>query len=152
VQLPHTYQTGQQRIIGWIVAAVVLGTAVFTIAGPGGVDGYVTGLVGFLIATASARFAMCRVTANDDGVQVVNTWRTLLLRWEEIDRFEVVPFGACPIRLRNGRTVLMTGIQQKNISGMRGTHDTPERRMIDELNALLHQRSPPTATTSPAPT
>jgi hypothetical protein len=66
-------------------------------------------------------------------------------------RFEVVPFGACPIRLRNGRTLLMTGIQQKNISGMLGTHDTAERRMIDELNAPLEERSPPTGPRSGVP-
>ena len=71
---------------------------------------------------------------------------TVNVRWEEIDKFAVSPQGPCRMKLRNGRTLGITGIQQKNISGRLGTHNTPERRMIDELNALLQQRVSPPAT------
>jgi hypothetical protein len=146
VQLPRTYQTGHQRIISWILVLVALASGVFiivfSIVGPPGVDGYVTGVALFLTAAGTARFATCRLIANDDGVQVVNMSETVNLRWDEIDEFKVSAQGPCRMKLTNGRTLGITGIQQKNISGMLGTHNTPERRMIDELNALLQERSP----------
>ena len=146
-QLPRTYQTGHQRIIGWIVALVVLATGVFmivfSIVGPGHADGCVMGVVAIFLAGGMARFAMCRLIASDDVVQVVNMSETVNLRWEEIDGFEVSAYGPCPIKLTDGRTLRITGIQQKNISGMLGTQNTPERRMIDELNALLKERMRP---------
>ena len=137
----RTYQTAMQRYVPLVVAAIVLVASVISAAHAPSLAGraYIAGLA-ILVAIVGVRFARCRVIAGDEGVRVVNLKNTLDLRWDEIEHFEVARFGACPIRLKNGRTVLMTGIQQKNISGMLDTQDTPERQMIDELNAVLAER------------
>jgi hypothetical protein len=140
----RTFQTGHQRIIGWIVFAWLLVMPVVFVVLPHEGDGvYPAGALSLVVAVGVARFALSRVIASDDGVRVVNVLQAVDLRWEEIDTFELAATGPCQIRLKDGATVAMTGIQQKNISGMLGTQNTPERRMIDELNALLEERGRP---------
>ena len=140
--LPRTYRTRHQQVIAWILVGVLLVSAVAFVAVPHQSDSvYVTGVMSIFAAIGLGRFALCRVIASDDGVRVVNLLHTVQLRWDEIDGFEVTPYGPCQIGLKDGKRLSMTGIQQKNISGMLGTQNTPERRMIDELNALLQARS-----------
>jgi hypothetical protein len=144
LRLPRTYRTRHQQVIAWILVCVLLVAAVTFVVVPHESNSvYVTGVMSLAAAVGLGRFALCRVIASDDGVRVVNLLQTVQLAWEEIDGFEVAPYGPCQIRLKNGESVSLTGIQQKNISGMLRTQDTPERRMIDELNALLEERVRP---------
>lgn len=108
------------------------------------------GVVQILIAFGAVRLVRCGVIASEDGVRVLNQWRTTELRWDEIDLFEFGPRGMSSIRVNDGRTIAMNGIQQKNITTILNKQDTPERRMIGELNALLAEHNQRAAASRPS--
>jgi hypothetical protein len=95
---------------------------------------------GFGLALASwsaLRVARCGVFVEDGGVRVLNPLSTVRLGWSEIARFELKAYGACTLKRVHGRSVGIFGIQQTAWAAQRGRTDTPEARMIAELNALL---------------
>jgi hypothetical protein len=90
-----------------------------------------------LAAWSLLRVARCGVYVEDGGVRVLNPLSTVRLRWSEIARFELKPYGACLVKRVQGRSVGIFGIQQTAWAAQRRKADTPEARMIAELNALL---------------
>jgi hypothetical protein len=83
------------------------------------------------------RVAKARVCALPSGVRVVNPIRTYVLAWDEIEEFRLRSYGSCVVKKRDGGLVAMFAIQQTNWANIRNKTDTPERAMIDELNASL---------------
>ncbi len=95
----------------------------------------------FLAAVGIARFARCGVHVTASGVRVTNMLSTTDLAWQQIKEFKLSPVGACLIRLKDGRWVSIIGIEQTNLAWLTNRQDTPERRMISELNELLREHA-----------
>jgi len=94
-----------------------------------------------------ALFAVCglsRLSIEDRGVRVVNTRRTFLLRWNDIERFSLGRYGLLRevgiAELRDGRRVGIWGIQGPNAVRRRST--VSAKRLIGAMNAELARRRP----------
>jgi hypothetical protein len=137
------YQSGRQGVIAWCGAGFVVAVAVFVLLDPTARHhgGYVIAGVALLIALGMARFARCGVHVTTAGVRVTKLLSTIDLPWDEIREFKLAPVGACLLGLKDGRWVAISGLQQTNLDGLNGREDTPERRMIKELNDLLREHT-----------
>lgn len=135
------YQSRVQVVFGWALAAVMVGVGVVVLILPTAHrhGGYVIAAVAFVAAAGLARFARCGVRVSADSVRVTNMLRTTDLEWGQIREFKLSPVGACQIGLKDGRWVGITGIERTNLAWLKNRQDTPERRMIAELNELLRE-------------
>jgi hypothetical protein len=136
---PRVFRTRQQLVIGWIGVLATMGVGVVVLLLP--TDGrhgrLVIAAAAFFAAAGIARFAWCGVRVTATGVRVTNMLSNTDLAWDTIREFKISRVGACLVSLNDGRWVSITGIQQTNLAGMIDRQDTPERRMINQLNALL---------------
>ena len=101
--------------------------------------GYVIAVGAFVAAVGFVRFARCGVRVSAGGVRVTNMLRTTDLEWGQIREFKLSPVGACQIGLKDGRWVSIIGIEQTNLAWLTKRRDTPEGRMIAELNECLRE-------------
>jgi hypothetical protein len=147
------YQSRRQGILAWNGAAFMVAVAVFVLLVPTARHhgGYVIAGVALLIAVGMARFARCGVHVTTAGVRVTKLLSTIDVRWDEIREFRLAPVGACLLGLKDGRWVAIGGIEQTNLDGMTRRQDTPERRMIEELNDLLREHTGVNSTIPPVP-
>lgn len=148
----RVYQSRVQVVIGWCLAAVMVGLGVMVLLLPTARrhGGYVIAGGAFVAAVGLARFGRCGVRVSAGGVRVTNMLRTTDLEWGQIREFKLSPVGACLIGLNDGRWVGMIGIEQTNLAWLTKRRDTPERRMIAELNELLREHGG-NSDQSPAP-
>jgi hypothetical protein len=128
--------------VAFVVGGIVIGLqfiALLALSRPGVVDGIelVAGIA--LCLWAILRLSRCGITADADGVRVLNPLTTTQLRWDEIARFELADQGPALIERRHGRPVKIFGLQQRPVR-IRRSRRTREAAMIDELNARLHSR------------
>ena len=137
------YRSQLQAVVGWICAAIMVALAPVAVADPTARHhgGYVLAVILLLIAVGMVRAARCGVRASATGVRIVNLRGSIDLPWERIDAFELSPYGASRVALKDGRRILLTGIEQSNWAFMTNKRDTQERYMIDELNRLLHKHA-----------
>jgi Bacterial PH domain len=137
----RVYQSRPQVLFGWCGAAlmVALGVMVLLLPTAHRHGGYVIAAFAFVAAVGLARFARCGVRVSAGGVRVTNMLRTTDLEWDQIREFKLSPVGACLIGLKDGRWVGIIGIEQTNWAWLTKRRDTPERRMIGELNELLRE-------------
>jgi Bacterial PH domain len=137
----RVYQSRLQVVIGWALSAVAIGIGVVVLLLPTAHrhGGFVIAGVAFLVAVGLARFARCGVRISTSGIRVTNMLRTTDLEWGQIREFKLSPVGACLIGLKDGRWVSIIGIEQTNLAWLTRRQDTPERRMIVELNELLER-------------
>lgn len=132
-----------QAVIGWVGAVLLVGGIVAaawlspTFRNHGG---YIVTVAGLLMAAVSARFARCGVHASRAGIRVTNMLSVTDLTWDQIKEFKLSPVGACLISLTDGKWISITGIEQTNLAWMTNRMDTPERRMIAELNECLRKQ------------
>jgi hypothetical protein len=91
----------------------------------------------FVALWLGLRVARCEVVVDAGGVRVVVPLRTTRLSWPDISSFEFRAYGSCAIKLLDGRSVSIVGIQQSAGAARRGTPDTQAARQIAQLNALL---------------
>jgi hypothetical protein len=94
--------------------------------------------VGFTIFGLRAGFSS--LTTTGDGIRVSNTFSSFALQWSDVERFEIgrwklLPY-VCLIRLKDGRTLHATGIQESTRLGDGSAED-----MVESLNAELARRA-----------
>jgi hypothetical protein len=137
----RVYQSRPQVVIGWCgaVVMVALGVVVLLLPTARRHGGYVIAGAAFVAAVGFVRFARCGVHVSAGGVRVTNLLRTTDLEWGQIREFKLSPVGACLIGLNDGTWVALIGIEQTNLAWLTKRRDTPERRMIAELNQLLRE-------------
>jgi hypothetical protein len=136
------YRSRSQVVVGWCSAAVMLGVGIVVLLLPTARHhgGYVIAGVAVVAAVGMARFARCGVRVSASGVRVTNMLRTTDLEWGKIREFKLSPVGACLVGLKDGRWIATTGIEQTNWAWLTKRQDTPERRMIAELNEFLREQ------------
>lgn len=141
--MKRSYRSTQQAVIGWTLAAamVVGGVIVLLLPTARHHGGYVIAPVALITAVICARFARSGVDVTGTGVRVTGVFSTTEMEWEEIREFKLSPFGASVVGLKDGRWIGLTGIEQTNLAWLRKITDTPERRMIDELNEILREHA-----------
>jgi hypothetical protein len=99
----------------------------------------VLAVLGIVHVFFAVRSATAAVFTDDEGVRVRNTFTTLRLLWDDIDRFELRGEGrearACVLILRDGSEIKAHGIS----SGYRWfpTSTSPAPDLVDALNAEL---------------
>ena len=80
------------------------------------------------------RYARAGVWVTKEGVRIRNPFRTVSLRWSEIDRFSAHPSGIWPkigvARLENGAEVRIFAITGR-------AHDSGADNLVDALNGHL---------------
>lgn len=137
------YRSRLQVIFGWLCAVMTVGLSAMVLVLPTARHhgGYVLAPIFLLFATGCVRFARCGVHVTPTGVRVTNMLSSKSLAWQDIEGFELSRFGASVVRLKGGGVVAIVGIEQTNIAGLLKRKNTPERRMIDQLNALLAEHS-----------
>ncbi|HTD08367.1 MAG TPA: PH domain-containing protein [Solirubrobacteraceae bacterium] len=137
----RVFQSRPQVLFGWCGAVVMVALTVVVLLLPTARThgGYVIAAFAFVAAVGSARFARCGVRVSAGGVRVTNMLRTTDLEWDQIREFKLSPVGACLIGLKDGGWVAIIGIEQTNWAWLTKRRDTPERRMIGELNELLRE-------------
>jgi hypothetical protein len=135
----HVYQSKLQAVIGWCLAALMVALGVMVVLLPiaRSHGGYVIAGGALVAAVGFVRFARCGVRVSAAGVRVTNMLSTTDLEWGQIKEFKLSPVGACLIGLKDGRWVALVGIEQTNLAALTKRRDTPESRMIAELNELL---------------
>lgn len=151
--LPNrVYASREQVVIGWLGVVLMLGLSVVAVLQPTarGHGGYVIAGVGLVLAVGGVRFARSGVYVSAGGVRVRNVLSTTDLAWEEIREFKLSPVGASLVGLKDGRWVGITGIEQTNWAFMTKRQNTPERRMIAELNELLREHGGPSSASQAA--
>jgi hypothetical protein len=138
----RVYQSRPQVLFGWCGAAVMVGVGIVVLLLPTAHrhGGYVIAGAAFVAAVGSARFARCGVRVSAGGVRVTNILSTTDLEWSQIKEFKLSPVGACLVGLKDGRWIALIGIEQTNWAWLTKRQDTPERRMIAELNELLREQ------------
>jgi hypothetical protein len=95
----------------------------------------VCAVVALAIVTRSGFVGM---RLDDEGALVLNPIRTIRVTWERIDRFELVQRnGKTRIVTTDRRSVYPWGVQEWNWASTLGRSDTPERRWVEEWNAML---------------
>jgi hypothetical protein len=148
----RVYQSRPQVLFGWCGAAVMVGVGVMVLLLPTARrhGGYVIAGAAFVAAVGFVRFARCGVRVSAGGIRVTNMLRTTDLEWRQIKEFKLSPVGACLIGLKDGRWVALVGIEQTNLAALTKRRDTPESRMIAELNELLREHGG-SSDQSPAP-
>jgi hypothetical protein len=102
--------------------------------------------VALVIAWAGWRTATAGVGADEDGVIVRNVIRSRRIRWDQIAKFSVVPYGPYSmgyVELRNGQKLRAWGIQGR-IRGL-FPNSTWATTPIDELNEILAEHRNATA-------
>ena len=137
----RVYRSSLQLVAGLGLSVVMVGLAAGCVLQPTARShgGYVIAAVAIVAAAGMVRFALSGVRVSADGVRVMNMFKTTHLEWQQIREFKLSSVGACVIGLEDGRWVAVIGIEQTNWAALTRRHDTPERRMIEELNELLHQ-------------
>lgn len=100
-----------------------------------------------MLATPFLLFALVgvgRVWIEEHGVKVINTGRSFLIPWDDIERFSIGPRGLMRkvgiAELHDGRRVSMWGIQGPNAATRRS--DVAADRLIAAMNAELERRRP----------
>ncbi len=144
----HFYRTRQQaRWVGWTTA--LGGTAYIAALIDTVVDGKLSVerrvifaafffVVASVIAWVGWRTATAGVGVEDDGVVVRNVLRSRYLKWDEIARFVVLPYGAYSmgyVELRSGQKLRAWGIQGRVRDLF--PNSTWATAPIDELNEIL---------------
>ncbi|MCK2220820.1 PH domain-containing protein [Actinomadura sp. ATCC 31491] len=137
VALPVTWRPGVPRLVPYVFAAVIVAGAVIMaifIAAPfqlpdriaivafGGAVAYVLHLLGRV-----------RVTADEEGVTLVNAVRTHRYSWPEVLAVSMDPGDPWPrVDFSDGRTIGAMGIQ--------GSEKERAARAVAELSALIRER------------
>jgi len=137
VTLPVTWRPRRSRRMSAVLAVVVMITMItlaIVIAPPFKVvDRVALVLFGTAIAGLLYLLGRSRVTADADGLTVVNPARTRRLEWAEVVRVNMGEGEPWPtLDLADGSTVSAMGIQRSD--GDRA------RQALAELRALLHER------------
>jgi hypothetical protein len=109
-----------------------------------------------MLATPFLLFALVgvgRVWIVEDGVKVINTGRSFLIPWDDIERFSMGRRGLVRkvgiAELHDGRRIAMWGIQGPNAATRRS--DVAAARLIAAMNAELERRRPRAVETPESP-
>ena len=137
-------------LVGWPVFAV------FSSCGGGGAgcsrpQAFVAGLaVGAVFAFFFWALGRPLVIASDEDVVIRGYVRTLTLRWDNVERFELRPHDTWTVvLLSDGSSHIVVALQTDLVTWM--THRTPRALpMVDELNQALAERHS-AASPTPAP-
>ncbi len=122
------YATAGAIIVLMIVLAVVLAPA-FQLA-----DRLLMIALGLFLAWILHMLGRCRVEARDDGLTIVNAFRTRRLTWPEVVDATMNPGDPWPtLDLTDGTTVSAMGIN--------GSERTRATTQFAELHALVRARS-----------
>jgi hypothetical protein len=142
--LPHTWRPRRARVVGLLMAAIVLGGGIaFAVTLPssdaapyGTADrvGIVT--VSVIIAGGLLVLVRPRLEADDDGLVVTNFLRTRRVSWPEVVGLDMAPTESwIAFDLSDGTALPVVAVQTAD--GARF------RRTVDELRALLDERALP---------
>ena len=101
-------------------------------------------LVGTVIGL---RAALTAVEVSNEGVRVINVFKTFGLPWADIELFEIGQSGlfpqVCLIHTKDGETSHAFEIQERNTSRLQSQDKRPARKIVEQLNQELadHTRS-----------
>jgi len=129
------YRNKTYPVIGWAVV-VLLGCVIVGLAAYGQIASAVAAMLvsAPLMWLAYRAYIRTAVEAGQAGIRVLNPFRTIRLRWDEIDRI-----GAemkLTISTRDGGTVEAWAVQAANIARMTGRRSFADQ-VADDLNQQL---------------
>ena len=128
--------------------AVLMSTFLAKSSKPGVIDFAVLSIiVGVLVG---GRTALCAVVVSQEGIRVINLFKTFRFSWSDIDSFDIGQAGllpqVCRIHTKDGKMSRAIGIQEMNVSLLQSQDKRPARKIVEQLNQELadhtQQRSP----------
>jgi hypothetical protein len=139
----RTFQTRGQRPFALGLAAI--GAAFFIILtihesadAPIAVVAIVAAIAIYAIYP-TVRLAFAAIKTTESGVRISNIWRNVDLSWNDIERFDMGPFGIYPsvarVHTLDGRVLKAVGIAERTYFP-----DGSAERMVEELNQELKRQ------------
>ncbi len=97
-----------------------------------------------VITTLCLRAARTGIFVSTASVRVANVFRSLDLRWDTIERFDIGQSGllpqVCRIHTKDGEVLRAFGIQENNVALLRSRAKRPAQKIVAELNVELARR------------
>ena len=139
----RVFRNNTYPVIGWVLVAsgAVMGALWLLLADDRTAQVVCPAFAWSVAVLGFLGYARPRVVAAEDGVTVVNPFRTVRLRWDEIERFEAG--RQLHVVLRDGRGVVgVWSVQAANAARMLGRTSHADR-VAEDLNRLAarHRRS-----------
>ena len=137
--MEHTYRNVSYPILGWFAIAVVMAGGLLGAIGPAHsatIRRILTAAVPFAMSVVLYRaYVRAKVVAHNDGITVYNPFRTVEVRWGDIDGFDMVT-AILRVRLKTGDVIRAWAVQP---AGLRHvvTRGSRADEILEELGAML---------------